>query len=169
MIKYEVGKRFPHEKYLGTGEVTVAVLNTAFFDVVCVLGGITSDERKDWRKGKLAIYLYEQSNIPFICFAFENWNFDVSINIGKISEDQVDEWLNSESNLINLFLVDATTGNIEAMRMISIPQKLAERIRDICEKQTENSNSETERILNATLAGISTQFMIKNAEIKFQL
>lgn len=169
MIKYEVGKRFPHEKYLGIGEITVAVLNTAFFDVLCVLGGITSDEKKDWRKGNLGIYLYEQSNIPFICFAFENWNFDVSINIGKISEDQVDDWLNSESNLINLFLVDATTGNIEALRMISIPQKLAERIRDICEKQTENSNSETERILNATLAGISTQFMIKNAEIKYQL
>jgi len=167
MIKYEVGKRFPHEQYLGKGEITIAILNTAFFDVLCLLNGISADERKDWRKGKLKIYLYEQSDIPFICFAFENWNFDVNINIGKVTDEQIEEWLNSDANIINLFLVDAITGTLEAMRMISIPKTMSGRIRDICEEQSSRASAETDRLIQATLAGISTTFMIKNAEIKY--
>ncbi len=169
MIKYEVGARFPHDKYLGKGEITIAMLNTSFFDVLCVLNGIAPNERKDWRKGKLTICLYEQSNIPFICCAFENWSFDVNINIGKATDEQVEEWLNSEANIINLFLIDAKTGNLEAMRTISIPKSMAERIRDICEVQSERSVEETDSLIQATLAGISTQFMITNAEMKFNL
>ncbi len=169
MIKYEVGKPFPHKNYLGKGEVTIAILNTAFFDVVCVLSGISPNERKDWRKGKLTVCLYEQASIPFICFVFENWNFDVNINIGKVQPDKIDEWLNSEGNIINLFLVDAITGKLEAMRMISIPQSMAERIRDICEQQSDCDLSEIDKTIQATLSGISTQFMIQHAEIKFKL
>jgi alpha-acetolactate decarboxylase len=169
MIKYEIGKRFPHEKYLGKGEVTIAILNTAFFDALCVLDGISANERKDWRKGKLGIYLYEQSDIPFVCFAFENWNFDISINIGKATDEQVEEWLNSEANLINLFLVDATTGTLEAMRMISIPRTMAERIRDICEDQSSRTFDQTDSLIHATIASISTEFMINNAEMRYKL
>lgn len=169
MIKYEVGTRFPHEKYLKHGEIILSMLNTSFFDVLCVLNGISPEEKKDWRKGKLSVYLYEQSNIPFICFAFENWNFDVNINIGKVDEDKIDDWLNGEANIINLFLVEATTGKLEAMRMISIPVTMAERIRDICENQSEYSSDKIDLMIQATLAGISTQFMIKNAEMKLKL
>lgn len=169
MIKYEIGKQFPHPQYLNKGEITVAMLNAAFFDVVCVLNGIMPIERKDWRKGKLAVCLYEQSHIPFICFVFESWNFDVNINISKVQPDKIDDWLNSEGNIINLFLVDAITGNLEAMRMISIPTQMAERIRDICEEQSNYDLSEIDKTIQATISGISTQFMIQHAEIKFKL
>jgi len=169
MIKYEIGKQFSHPQYLGKGEITVAMLNTAFFDVVCVLNGIKPNERKDWRKGKLTVCLYEQANIPFICFVFESWNFDVNINISKVQPDKIDDWLNSEGNIINLFLIDAITGKLEAMRMISIPQSMAERIRDICEQQSVNNLSQIDKTIQATLSGISTQFMIQHAEIKFKL
>jgi hypothetical protein len=169
MIKYEIGKRFPHEQYMGKGEITIAILNTAFFDVLCVLDDISAEECKDWRKGKLDVYLYEQSDIPFVCFAFENWNFDININIGKATDEQVEEWLNSEANVINLFLVDATIGTLEAMRMISIPRTMAERIRDICEEQSSRNFNETDALIQATLAGISTQFMINNAEMKYKI
>ena len=37
MYKYEVGTKFPHEKYLGHGEITVAILNENLFDVLVCL------------------------------------------------------------------------------------------------------------------------------------
>jgi hypothetical protein len=169
MIKYETNTRFPHEKYLNLGEITVAMLHEQFFDVICVMANITPNERKDWRKGNLSVYLYEQSNIPFVAFAFDTWNFDVNINIGKINGHNIDTWLNSEANTINLFLVEATTGNLEAMRLISIPANMAERIRDICERQTEMDAGHIDLLIQSTLANLPTQYMMKNAIMKFKI
>lgn len=169
MIKYEVGTRFPHEKYLNRGEVTVAMLHENFFDVVCVLSNISPAEKKDWRKGNLSVYLYEQNNIPFIVFAFNSWNFDVNINIGKINGNNIDTWLNSETNTINLFLVEDTTGNLEAMRLISIPGKMAERIRDICERQTEMDMVRVDLLIQSALTDLPTEYMIKNTIMKYKI
>lgn len=169
MIKYETGTRFPHEKYLNRGEITVAMLHENFFDVVCVLSNISDSERKDWRKGNLSVYLYGQDNIPFIAFAFDTWSFDVNINIGKINGHNINTWLNSRANTINLFLVEATTGNLEAMRLISIPAKMAETIRDICEKQTEMDTDRVELLIQSTLSNLPTQYMMKNALMKYKI
>lgn len=169
MIKYEVGKQFPHAKYLGKGEITVAMLNTAFFDVVCALGNISQSEKKDWKNGKLTVFLYENEDIPFIVFAFDNWNFDVNININKVKADEMDCWLNSEANIINLFLVEATTGNLEAMRMISIPANMAERIRDICERQSGSNDRDVNNKMNSILELVTTQTMISKSIQKFKI
>jgi hypothetical protein len=169
MIKYEVGTRFPHEKYLNRGEVTVPMLHEQFFDVVCVLGNISVNERKDWRKGNLSVYLYGQDNIPFIAFAFDTWNFDVNINIGKINGFNIDTWLNSEANTINLFLVEAITGNLTAMRLISIPSKMAELIRDICEKQTGMDTTRIDLLIQSALTDLPTEYMMKNALMKYKI
>lgn len=169
MIKYETGKQFPHPKYLNRGEITVAMLNTAFFDVVCVLGNISQSEKKDWKKGKLTVFLYEHDDIPFIVFAFNNWNFDINININKVQPEQIDNWLNSPANTINLFLVEATTGKLEAMRMISIPAGMAEKIRDICEKQSQSNDLEVNNKINSILELLTTQTMMSKATHKFKI
>lgn len=169
MIKYETGTRFPHKKYLNRGEITVAMLYEQFFDVVCVLANVSASERKDWRKGNLSVFLYEQNNIPFIAFAFDTWNFDVNINIGKINGYNIDTWLNSKANTINLFLVEATTGNLEAMRLISIPAKMAETIRDICEKQSEMEPDRIDLLIQSALTDLPTEYMMKNALMKYKI
>lgn len=119
-IKYEVGKRFPDERYLNQIETTAAIINTAFFDVFCSFHEPTTEEIRLFRKGKLDVYLYENSNIPFLIFDM-GFSFEVSIDVTKIPEEKQDDWLNSEANIITMFLVDTGTGIMQGIRTISIP------------------------------------------------
>lgn len=167
MIKYEVGARFPHEKYLGRGEVIIAILNENLFDVLVCLYNVSVEEIKAFRKGRLEFSLYENSNIPFVIFDLGNgFSFDVSIDVSKLTEDQQDAWLNARANAVNLFLVDAGTGNLIAMRMIGIDMKIIDKIRDICEEQTEMEPGEVERKISNIISVIPTETMIHHRILK---
>lgn len=140
MIKYEVGQPFPFPS--PGGEVTISELTTTFFDVKTYFSDPTPEEIRDWRKGKLKYGLYIQDHIPFFIIAFENWDLDVSINILKIKNDEdVDKWLNAEGNLINLYLVDARTNILKAMRTMSVHMDFSEGIKDVLELQSKNYDS----------------------------
>lgn len=170
MQKYEVGKPFPHQEYLSKGEITSAMLNEAFFDVVCVIRNSTREERQQWKKGSLTVAVFEQLDVPFFIFDFGDWSFDVNINILKIKyEEDVNSWLNSEANTITLFLVDADTGILEAIRYISIPRNFAEKTRDILENQTERTKEEININITQTLATVPTKLMLKAAELKYNV
>lgn len=167
MIKYEVGKQFPHEKYLNRGELTVSILNETFFDVLVCLHGITSDETKAFRKGKLTAGIFEYKSIPFIIFDLgDGFSFDVSIDITKISEEQQNMWLNSNSNTINMFLVDASNGELKAIRMISV--NFADEIRDILEEQTGLPINEVQSRISMSLQLIDTNIMLNNLKKKME-
>jgi len=167
MIKYEVGQRFPNEKYLDRGEITVALINEKFFDVIVCISGITSKEAKGFRKGSFEISLFEKHNIPFVIFDFgEGFSFDVSLDIHKLTDEQTDKWLNEQGNVLNMFLIDATTGNLAAMRMVGVSSSLEGSIRDICELQSEMRAEEVEQKLNGILSVVSTKEMIKQRKMK---
>lgn len=170
MEMYKVGSKFPHNQYLHRGEITASMLNTSFFDVVCVLSSLTRQEKREWKKSKLSIALYEQLNVPFLVFDFGTWNFDVSINIHKVkSQKNIENWLNSEGNTITLFLVSAETGNLEAMRYISIHSKIANKIREICKNQKafplEKIDINTQQIMLVK----STNEMLRESKLKQKL
>lgn len=167
MIKYEVGTRFPHEKYLGHGEITVAILNENLFDVLVCFNGVTTEEVKAFRKGKLEVSLYEQSNIPFVVFDLGNgFSFDVSLNILLLTDEQQDAWLNAQANVINLYLVDAGTGNLLAMRMLGIDMRIIGKIRDICELQTEMEVKQVEAKISSIVSVIPTETIIRHRVFK---
>lgn len=168
MNTYEIGKTFPHQEYLGKGEITVAMLNEGFLDIVCVIQGINPDEKKDWKKGALWIHLFEKSNIPFLVLSFKNWELDVNINIGKVIDEKIDGWLNSKSNLINMFLIESESGHLAAMRTITIPSKMGDAIRDICEAQT-SSEKDIELLIDAILNSVPTAQMKKEARLSYKV
>lgn len=137
MIKYEVGKEFPFPHPNRGAELCVSDISTSFFDVKCYLNTPSSEEIKDFKKGKMTIGVYVYDNCPFVILNFKNWNLDVSINVLKIkSDDQRNEWLNTKGNIINLYLIDSNSNVLKAMRTVSV--NFSEDIRDILEKQTES-------------------------------
>jgi len=167
MYKYEVGTKFPHEKYLGHGEITVAILNENLFDVLVCLHNVSGDEIKAFRKGRLEVSLYVNSDIPFVVFDLGNgFSFDVNINILLLTDEQQDVWLNAETNAVNLFLVDAGTSNLMAMRMIGIDMRIINKIRDTCEAQTEMDTEQVEAKMSSILSIVSTKDMIRNRILK---
>ncbi|GEM63938.1 hypothetical protein SF1_19200 [Sphingobacterium faecium NBRC 15299] len=138
MIKYEVNKSFPFPHPGAGAEITLSDITPSLFDVKCYLNNPVIDEIRDWKKGALTYAIFEQDSCPFFIIEFENWSLDCSINILKIKTDSDREvWLNAEGNLVNLYLIDATTNILKAMRTISLQKDLCEKLRDICEVQTE--------------------------------
>ncbi|KAA6329767.1 hypothetical protein EZS27_021453 [termite gut metagenome] len=162
MEKYEVGKRFPLEKYLNKGECTVSIMNEAFFDIVVCLSGITSNEKEAFKKGKLTVALFAYKTVPFIVCDFgDGFNFDASIDIIKLTKQQQDKWLNNQGNIISLYLVNAKTGILEAMRIISV--NFAEEIRDFCEKQSEYDSVYTQKVINEAYQLYQVSDMVEKA------
>ena len=139
-IKYKVGERFPHSQYLNYGEITVSVFNDTFFDILSCLYDLSGKEIKIFQNGDFQFSMFTFEGVPFICINFSgaDLSFDLSLDITKLSAVQQENWLNSDSNVINMFLVDAESGILKAMRTFTI--KFSEDIRDILEEQSAFEN-----------------------------
>lgn len=158
---FEVGKTFPWKKYIGLGDVTVSVFNTVSFDIVVSFTAPHPEEIKLFRKGNLKTGLFNYKDVPFLYFDFNDYSVDASLNINKLSETEIDEWLNAESTSINLYLIDGRTGILHAQRMISI--NFMEDIRDILEAQTQQTVEETDRLITEATSQYTTEQMQKLA------
>src|SRR5687767_2603111 len=129
MQVYKVGEPFPGKHPMPGADFTVAQLNQKFFDIKAYLRDIKPKEEQQWRRGKIKYGVYVNSDIPFFIIDFDNnsWNIDVNINNLKIQDaHQLDNWLNDDSNVINLFLINTESNILIAMRMISIRMELCE-------------------------------------------
>jgi hypothetical protein len=159
MIKYEANTLFPHPQYLHRGEISVAMLNEGFFDIALCLNNLTTKETETVRQGDMKLYLYETLDVPFIILDFGGgFSIDVSIDITKISGSEAQKWLTSEANTINIFLVEAASGILKGMRMISI--NFADDIRTILSRQICHTDVQS-RI--STAMRITTKEMIQRS------
>lgn len=138
MIKYEVGKPFPHEGYRGRDAV-YAMVNEAFFDIVIVINKPTQSEKKTIKHEPMRYGAYIENSVPFVIidFRFQDLNFDCSINFHKVSEKDRENWFKEKSNAMNIFLVDSTTYNLEAIRFVGVELDFASVLKDSLKEQIE--------------------------------
>ena len=167
MIEYRIGKRFPHEIYLGKGDVNVAILTNTFFNTANILSNITEAEKSSYKDRKLTVSLFEKDNIPFIIFSLEGWGFDANINVARLNKEQLDLWVDSEANAITLQLVEATTGLLEVLRMIAIPMEMSRKIKDICKAHSDYDPEVVDNHIAMINATIPADVMIKNAIMSY--
>ena len=164
MIAYKTGERFPHSKYLNRGEICCAMPAGDFFDVLCCISSPTSEEIKQFKNGKLTVYLFEQSNIPFLVFDM-GFNFDISIDATKVVKEKPD-WMQQKANVVNMYLVDARTGILKAMRMISFPDNFVYKIRDVVTEQLKMNNVNIEVEISKILNRYATEMMMRKAQMQ---
>jgi hypothetical protein len=162
IIRYAIGEKFPDERYLTGNEIAVSMINQSFFDVFRSVDTPNNQEVYNWTKGKLDVFLYEESKIPFILFKFENGDqFDVNINIQVLADDYKTKWLDAITNYITLFLIDSRTGLIYGIRRIQI--LFADQIKDICKGQLILTVPDINGLVNNILSNVPAHAMIKNA------
>lgn len=161
---FQVGKRFPLEKYIGLGDLTISVFNTASFDIVVSFVDPSPEEIELFRKGELEIGFFNYKDIPFIYLDFRKYSVDVSLNINKLNEKDMDAWLNAEGNTIHLYLIDGNMGILKAQRMLGL--NFMEDIRDTLEKQTELTQKETDALITEATNRFLTTQMQKQATKK---
>jgi hypothetical protein len=175
MVAFTFVEPFPlHNKANGT-EYCRIDLNDSFFEICYYFPSPDSKHINAWGKDSFKYGVYTSKNIPFFLIEFEvnkaRWCFELSINIHRILDNKANVWLNSDSRIIRLYLIEASTNILVGMRMIEISKSVAEYIRDICENQDEKYDSVKEvdlaidQILNTTTTAqmISRTKMIKTA------
>lgn len=165
ITEFAVGQKFPLQKYLNRGEITVSILNQQFFEILCCISHPNAKEIQAFKNGNLTLSLYVTQNTPFIICDFGGgFNFDVSININLLSLNDRAVWLNAKANIISLYLVDATSGVLQVIRTISIP--FAQDIKNVLEKQPANADSIIANVMEST----TTKKMITRRDkyFKFQ-
>lgn len=161
MEVYQVGKLFPHEQFCTGREQHVAIVTDRFFNVLMSLNRISKREKELFSSGKLSAYLFEQKGIPFLVLDFgEGFSIDMSIDASMFDEEFRREWMASDSNLITLFLVEASTGVLEAMRMIAVG--FADEFRQLCSKHA--GRTDIEKQVRLIQTAFSTREMMTHAQ-----
>ena len=171
MQKIEVGKEFSIKNPAGNGDLVIAHINGESFDVICWAGGLSKKEVKEWKKGRLHYGVFIKEDIPFflIDLPVVKWDFDISFNIHAEKEAGRGwkQFLDGQGNLVNLFLIDAGTNIVKAMRTIGIDHVMAAEIKKTCHKQLAKYKSSVKLniILNQILSVYSTRLMINSTKM----
>jgi hypothetical protein len=166
MTKFEVGQEFPsHNRARGIEESRID-MNESFFDF-CFYSAQADEDKAMFTKKPIKYGLYVQEAIPFFIVEFSEMSCDASINFLKVMQDKADDWLNSEGNIINFYLIDAKTNILKGMRTISVQKAFAELVRDTCEAQDEkySTHTEVESIVNRITLSMQTSDMIKKGKM----
>jgi hypothetical protein len=163
MEAYRVGELFPIEQYCTGRELNVALPTNGLFNVLMSLKKISRKERKLFKNGKLTAYLFEKKDIPFLVLDFgEGFSIDISLDISRFDDENRQAWIQSESNAIAIFLVEATTGILQNIRLIGIG--FADQLREICARQ--QGETKFEERVGLIHAAFTTRDMIRYAIAK---
>ena len=161
MEVYQVGKLFPIEKLCTGREQHVAIVTNSFFNVLMMLKHISKREKELFSSGRLTAYLFERKDIPFLVLDFgEGFSIDMSIDASMFDEEFRNEWMASKANMITLFLVEASTGVLEAMRMVAVG--FADEFRDICSRHS--GRTDIKRQVSLIHTAFTTREMMEHAQ-----
>jgi len=160
MDAYKVGQLFPHEEYCTGREMNVAIPTEGFFHILMSLKKISRKEKKLFTTGTITASLFEQRDIPFLIVDFgENFSIDISFDISKFDDGTRRKWLVSETNAIAIFLVEATTGILEGIRLIGVG--FAPQLREICARQ--KGQTRIEERVHLIHSAFTTKDMVRYA------
>jgi len=160
MDAYKVGQLFPHEEYCTGREMNVAIPTEGFFHILMSLKKISRKEKKLFTTGTITASLFEQRDIPFLIVDFgENFSIDISFDISKFDDETRRKWLVSETNAIAIFLVEATTGILEGIRLIGVG--FAPQLREICARQ--KGQTRIEERVHLIHSAFTTKDMVRYA------
>jgi hypothetical protein len=120
---FEVGK--PYLGKLPTTQGMAVVSDDTSLTLVISLAGLSDAETTAIRSGHLALSVYVDRSIPFICARFEaiNLEMDCHINNWLIPPVARNKLLGGESqaNLVYMFLVDTSDRTLKAIRVVGLP------------------------------------------------
>lgn len=172
MQGYEVGESFPFKNPHGNNDYVVAAVVGQSFDIICWADHLSSKEVQAWKRGMLRYGAFIREDIPFFLLYFPEikWPIDVSINILAEKEHgcPFQDYLSGAGNAVNLFLVDAATNTLKAMRMIGLDNTVAADIRLACINQLRlyQSANELNMHLDAIVSTVTTQDMISTTSMR---
>lgn len=166
-MKLSIGDKFPINIY---SEAALAFRDN---EVMLVLNwaGIKSNEVKNVKSGLPQFVVYTQQDIMFLCFRFGTlpW-MDVPYTIylekgGSYDFDSEIE--DGKGYALQVYLVDAVSNKIRAIRLIGLSTELSRKIREVvlAQKQSRKIGKiECDMLVNAIYDSMSTMDMVEVAK-----
>lgn len=118
---YSIGKPFPEERYISSNDRVMPRITPQSFDIVITLKNITPEERKTIAYDGFHVSIFVFKQIPYIVFDFGGYKCNIAINIQKIRQIPVEQWINNDEETIVLYLLEECTGNIMDIRLCLFP------------------------------------------------
>lgn len=145
MFVYEVGKQFPQPKSSQEGPIVNG--NSGFVDLILYLDNPTSKEVRDCKSGMLTIGVYAKDTIPFLLIKIydTDLSFDAPYNASVMLDT---EWLRTDNNILNFFLVERQTNVLKAMRMLGLNDNLVSLFKSTAGSQTFQTKEEYMKAVN---------------------
>lgn len=136
-MKYEVGQPFPDQRYVQR-DAAIAIFTESFVNITITMESLSRSEIEAFKSRSFTIALYKSQNIPFIAMQFQEFSIDASLDITLLTAEQQENWLNQNANVMNIFLIEATSGILTAIRTVGV--NFREELKDILEEQTAETN-----------------------------
>ncbi len=171
MNRFEVGKLFTESitrypegvKFEFTQSGPVLLL---FFD------SPTEHEINSVKTGKLEVGLYSRDNILFFLCKFEGtpW-MDAPYSIHLSKPFFFDQMTETQGFGLQIFLVDARTGILKAMRLIGLSNDFSKKLRVAMEKQRMQpfNKAAYNQIINALYANYTTKDLVDRADARYRV
>ena len=145
-------------------------LDGGLFDVFINLDNLKLAEVKAIKRGKMRYGIFSHANIPFLVLDFPDvqLQLDAPFNIHKIkSEIDVDKWLQTEANLVNLFVVHKPTNILKGIRAIGFDHEAVKTFKTHAAMQSlyYNSVDAVEQRIDKTMQLFTTKQMIQKTEM----
>jgi hypothetical protein len=147
-------------------DVTRVDMNEDSFDIIIGMSKLTKEEINGFL-GKIELGLFVANNIPFIYVATSQITVDMSINIMKMKEAYIDDWLNGTSDVVKMIIVDSDDMKLKALRIIKLP--FLKQIREILRLQLPYSHEMLDAFIADAMDKYTTRQMKDLAIIKCKI
>lgn len=168
-MKLSIGDRFPINVY---SEAALAFRDNEAM-LVLNWADIKSNEVKNVKNGLPQFVVYTQQDIMFLCFRFGTlpWmDVPYTIHLEKGGSYDFDSEIeDGKGYALQVYLIDAVSNKIKAIRLIGLPTELSRKIREVvlAQKQSRKIGKiECDMLVNAIYDTMSTIEMVEAAKEK---
>ncbi len=137
-------------------------LNECSFDILIGFNNPTEEELNSLF-GEIELKLFAIEMIPFIVLKTPSFTVDMSINILKINNVFLLDWLEGNDNFVKIVVVDPKDMTLKGLRFIRI--SFMDKIREILKGQLSHSVSTIEQYICLVTSQVTTEQMEANAII----
>ncbi len=163
----KIGEKFTRHQIPDDGcDHLIPVITSMGVDVVLSLSNISDLERTSYTEKPFSISLFETETVPFIILGFENNDMqEFALNVMGMPTSDRSLWLSDEDmNLFRLFLVEAETGTLLAVRTYT--PDLMRNVKDVCRRQLSFTEFEIKDVILKAERMMSIQEMCHCAQTR---
>ena len=152
--------------YNSIGDHINVALNETSFDVVIHLTGLSSLEENAIGDEPFDVYVTATTLVPFIIIKFGNvFKADMTINLQKMKQEYLQNWLNSKDDMVRIFLLEGNDATLKCIRTFSFEN--IGFIKEICKKQLIYSKSDIDDHIQTLYQQYTIEQLMQAAQVKF--